>query len=190
MNDRTVGLGACGAIFDRTGWRPWHYVGTSSFIKYERYKEGIMEAIRESRDVWLCKNYKEYVDRPDVNWLNCLHAGERTYTPLDVWWSGDPTQWVSKYGSSAFAALQIMVWYGYDEIYLYGMDGYGEWKNHYAGYPENPQFTYAHYNLTRVAAFKLAKRMMDQLGVECFTIGNTDLDFFPSVEWKDIDRLD
>ena len=189
LNERTVGLGACGVIFDRTGWRPWHYVATSSFVGREEYRVGMMAAFESARDVWATRQYEKFTEREDVNWVEARHSSERTYSPPAKWWSEDPREWVSKYGTSAFAALQIMAWYGYDEIYLYGMDGYKAGENHYQGYPVSEGFNYAHYNRTRVAAFDLAHRMLGIVGVDLYVIGETDLDFLPAVAWEDVDRL-
>lgn len=179
----TFGLGAVGTQFDKTVWRPTVYIASSSFIEREKYRDGIERAIDESLVTIACKKlYSAWAHRAYL--VPCeqgdIHA--IGFENKEEMWSDNPAQWVSKYGTSAYVAIQWAVFLGWTTIYLLFFDGYKKtWKNHPEDYPEAEGFDVDKFQATRYAAFELAKYHTEKRGVEVVTVGNTDLDMFKNI---------
>ena len=177
-NDATFAVGAIAAIFDKTEWRPTHYVATTSCIFHGLFRPYILRAIDEAGAVWACSLYSAWVKRPDVHWLDCRHENE--IEPGD-YWSDSPLEWVSKYGTSIFAVLQIASFLGYNPIYLVGCDGYTG-KLHFDGYPDHPDFAVELAQYKLLAAHKVAAKARSEMGVTVYVVGESCLDMYERID--------
>ena len=124
-DEPSFGLNKIALIFDQTCWRPTFLVSTTSDLADNAYRAVVAQGIHAAqygfvdRASWPkneplpCNTYR----------LNCsesedLHAADGQ----DCFWSDDPAQRVSKFGSTILPAFQLAAWMGFNEIALVGCD--------------------------------------------------------------------
>lgn len=103
--------------FPHTTWRPWYYLNVTMSASYNDYwMELAKEATREAKHSFFwARNFHIPLSAKakSFSFLSCASL------PI---WPHDPTEWVSRYGSSMFTALQLAVFMKCNPIYLIGCD--------------------------------------------------------------------
>ncbi|GAB3704625.1 hypothetical protein GCM10028858_21520 [Halorubrum pallidum] len=141
-NEYTMGMKRVNDIYDQTSWRPSFYFNPREDLpdKEERFigqniKDGIACFInKETFHKFGEHDNVYYIDRKE--WKrepvtsiagNDIHS--KDFTELEKesieesyrYWSDDPAEFLYTY-NSMFAAIQLAVYFGFDEIYLLGCD--------------------------------------------------------------------
>jgi hypothetical protein len=170
----TFAVNRIAKIFDRTDWRPEYYVAVTDAIHDPRHREDIERAMYESENVYCWNKYPEHL--PGIR-LNCSETEDiQTEDVDDSIWSDDIMERVSKFGVSAFPAMQIAVYLGFTTLCLIGCDGgyrpvaNGVDLSHFDGGYRNFD-AYALYDYDRLngaleRAHEITQSNCDRLGVE------------------------
>jgi len=153
-------------IYDRTDWRPTHYVRAEEASNLE--PEHWLEAVRAHLDLGVQIHCNDFFFRPrwgleateNVHHFRaCAHYG-RHYDDRDC-----PHLWhppvLCTFGSSVNVAVQLAAFQGYSPIYLVGCDlGYrDEGDNHFVtGYEHGREQPAQYANLDTLAAHMIAAR--------------------------------
>jgi len=180
----TFGMNRIGMIFPRTSWRPKFYIGTTSAINDPMHRPDNLAGIRSSEIAFCCDGYKIYLDEDiddNVIYLYCSQLEDwlgKHKEANDDFWSDDIAKRLSKYGATAFPAMQVAAYLGLNPIYLIGCDaGYkppidGVDPSHF-----DPQYrpwhaypSYENLNLGMQRAHEIAQVAADRLGIEIFNI--------------------
>jgi hypothetical protein len=106
-------------IYPETEWRPTYYINVARTTnRDEHWARCATESVELARhnfmwssNIWLVKDRLK--KECNVSLLSCAAFPQWSWVPFD---------WVSRWGSSMFAALQIAVFLGFNPIYLLGCD--------------------------------------------------------------------
>ena len=217
-NEYTFGLNRVAEIYPHTSWRPSFYVNVTVAAADEGWGGSAKEAMVDT------PSFIGYGGLPHL-----LEAEERVLSiphhvfpvrvsddvptqedPDPAIWSHDAPRWVSKYGSSMLAVMQIAVYLGFKELILVGCDlgwkpfDYEEDKdpNHFTedywgklrvstseGYKAvvvTPEMAQRYTDDAR-SCHVLAKKVCDPLGVKIYnaTIGG-ELEVYPRVDLLEV----
>ena len=170
----TFAVNRIAKLFDKTPWRPEYYVAVTDAINDNRHRADIIRAMNESTHVYCWEHYPK--DLPGIR-LVCSEAGDvQTKDVTESIWSDDITKRVSKFGVSAFPAMQIAVYLGFKTLCLVGCDGgYKPLKNghdvsHFAGGYRNfdayTNYDYDGLNEALQRAHEITQINCDRLGIE------------------------
>ena len=190
------GLNKISMIFERTAWRPSFLVSTTTDLQDSNYRAEVERGIQSS--------YRGFVDGtawpenkrlPENAYrLNCSQSEAlKAADGQDDFWSDDPTERVSKFGSTILPAFQLAAWMGFTHIYLVGCDlgyrsfGDGGDLNHFTAdyYPtgaiEDGE------NAAMIRAHEIAAVNCKRLGVEIYnaTIGG-ELEVHSRIDFQQV----
>jgi len=125
MDEWTFATNRIALIFPLVAWRPSFYtLVTDGYWIYE-YRASYDQGLRESQVLnFVDINYLNIVPKTEKNkYLHCRYAGDYLAEEAqDNWWSDDPTQWVSRWGTSSVVSIQMASYMGFNPIYLIGFD--------------------------------------------------------------------
>ncbi|MFC1997369.1 hypothetical protein ACFLXI_07165 [Chloroflexota bacterium] len=123
VNEYSIAMNRISLLYSSTRWRPSFFVCTTSNIKKPDWRRDILKTIDLGVDTFVWEKLKNFVgERENVNYLNCSHGREVSDDPPLDWWSYDISKRVCKFGTSMLVALQIVVYLGFNEIYILGAD--------------------------------------------------------------------
>ncbi len=196
-NEFSFGMNMISLIFDRTPWRPNFKVVTTTLLGDDRYRVPIMAGVKESEYAFI---WDEFKDDPEVGtfsnivFIPVIHTEHIDHQDAtNEIWPKILGKGISKFASTAFAALQIAVYMGFNPIYLVGMDM--EWKtfegskdvNHFHPdyYKSLSEERYLESVRAQKRAYEIAKHAADKVGIEIFnaTVGGK-LEVFPRVDFE------
>jgi len=166
-------------IYNTTKWRPTFFWATTNDIQgVPEFRKDVMETINLGVTTFSWDRLEKYIGTHDnVYYLNChldYNHGLPDSSPLE-WWSDDITKGVYKFGTSMLPAMQVILYLGFDTIYLVGSD---------LGYTD----TFAHKILTHPTAKRIAKRLhVERLRLK-FLARHNDKSHFSSSYGLAIDR--
>lgn len=126
VDEHTFGMNAVAIKFDETAWRPSFYIGTTSAVKgkHEKY---VLRGIHEARIAAFCwDHYKRYEETQigHTIYVPCSTTHDcPTEEARDDFWSDNILERLDKFGVTAFPAMQVAAWLGFNPIYLIGCDG-------------------------------------------------------------------
>ena len=183
-DEYTFGVNQVGIIFDRTDWRPTFYVGITTALFDSRHHDYVMRGINEAK-IAFC--WDRYGARPETQtehtiYMPCSRDEDIDYPPelaTDDYWSDNPLERLDKFGVSAFAALQVAAWLGFDPIYLIGCDGdyskpNGKDESHfdadYRAFDVTPHYDYDELNAALLRAHEIAEVNTQRLGIDIINL--------------------
>ena len=187
-NEYSFALNQINLIYNKTKWRP--SVFSSFSVRYgggnKNWTKNINESINLNIPVFLIKQMSKQVDRKDVFFLN--RDGDFKCNPNnDSQWSHNIVDKITCYGTTLMGIVEIVVYMGFNDIYLLGCDlGYDKDKiNHFS--PNYLSGLNNEYNLWINNSHKLMKRMINKLNKNIYnaTIGG-ELEVYERVEFEDI----
>lgn len=173
----------------KTDWRPTFFVLTSNqMLARKQWREDCVDALTDSQASFVYTINRRVIP-PELHggiwWLeNCLHESMHDAEVPDEFFSINPAEWISKFGTSFLPMMQLAVWMGFDPIYIVGCDeGFIGYDN---ATMDDPNHFYKNYDgdgysfgsgpagsvMRRVpAAHRLVKRVTEKLGVEVYNAG-------------------
>lgn len=206
-NEFSFAMNRISMIFDFTEWRPSYYSCTTTNIHRAEWKKDIYKI--QNLDipffVWdkLVNESKDFVIDDNTFFLNCSDGEQVTNSPKEDWWSWDPSERVTKFGSSIVVSFQLAVYMGFKEIYLLGTDlnfketsfqkflktlGLNEMSqrfdtNHFSSSYGTPGLPSSVLNLNMLSVHELIDKMTKSCGVKVYnsTIGG-NLEIYKRVE--------
>ena len=219
LNDEyTFGLNRVAEIYPFTSWRPTFYVNVTVAASDEGWGGSAKEAMVDTPSFvgygglcYLLEAKGAVLNVPKHVFPVWVADDKPTQEDPDpAIWSHDPSGWVSKYGSSMLAVMEIAVYLGFKELIMVGCDlgwkpfDYEEDKdpNHFTedywgklrvstskGYKDvvvTPEMAQRYTDDAR-SSHVLAKKVCDKLGVKIYnaTIGG-ELEVYPRVDLMEI----
>ena len=174
----TFAVNRIAKMFKRTSWRPEYYIAVTDAIYDERHTKDIERAMREAKTVYCWDKYPETL--PGIR-VNCSETGDVQNDEVDASiWSDDITERVSKFGVSAFPAMQIAAYLGYKTLYLIGCDGgyqpvqdgvdMSHFDGAYRAFDAYPDYDYSRLNDALQIAHQIAQENCDRLGIEIINL--------------------
>lgn len=126
-NEYSFGINRIGLIFDKTIWRPTHFICATNRVKWSRdYRQDVLAAIDFSQESFIGYRIKDFLpENSNIYYIKCLHIKD---DPIDDWWEDISNGEVSIFGQSLFGAMRIATYLGFNPIYLLGIDD-KEYKN-------------------------------------------------------------
>lgn len=122
QNEYSIAMNRISLIYEKTKWRPTFFLCTTVLIKKENWRKDIMTSIDLGIDSFVKDSFFPYMgNRKNIYYVHCAHSKDKACGTIDDW-SNDISVRVSKFASSMFAALQIVFYLGFDEIYILGAD--------------------------------------------------------------------
>ncbi len=123
IGEYSIAMNRISLIYDKTHWRPSIFMCTTTNIAREEWRQDILKTIDLGITSFVWEKLESFVgERENVHYINCTHGSEVTDIPLLDWWSYDISERVCKFGTSMLVALQIVVYLGFEEIYILGAD--------------------------------------------------------------------
>lgn len=152
-------VNAIGSMYDKTAWRPTVYVLANNGYEYGLRKADYDRSMAGS--VYASKSYEGLFSATFLE----MREFPDTDKWMVEWWSDNPNQWVSKYGTSLLVCAQLAAYWRFDEIVLMGCDGY-KGQLHYGGYPEwADDFDVDKFEKSRAGAEALMQFHLKRLGI-------------------------
>lgn len=150
QGEYTLAMNRINLVYRTTKWRPTFFVATTDDIRtIPEFRKDVMETIELGVPTFAWDLFEKFIGKRDnVYYLNChldYNDGLPDSSPLE-WLSDDITKGVYKFGTSMLPAMQVILYLGFDTIYLIGAD---------LGY--NDSFMYR--VLTHPTAQRIAKRL-------------------------------
>jgi len=115
----TFAMNNISIAYPHTEWRPYYYLNVSrSLLKYPYWQERASESIKAAKHTfyWSRNMIHAMQDQPPESKFTFLSCHTWPVFEKDCWES------VSRWGSSMFTALQLVVYMGFSRIYLIGCD--------------------------------------------------------------------
>ena len=133
-NEFSFSAGAIGSIYHLTHWRPTVYVVASRNAALHQGE--FLRAAQDAKIVYVNKDYTGMMWKAYMPLV--MHDYPDTCEWKPEWWSDEPMEWVSKYGTSLLPCVQLAFWMGFREITFAGCDGYDpkRERQHVDGYPD------------------------------------------------------
>lgn len=190
----SVACNRIAGMFRHTEWRPTHFVMATVHAVLPAWLYDIAETIfTTSAKCFIWDRFEKLIPpRNNIVHVRCTQTGERS-EPKDKWWSDEPEKWVTHFGGSGTAMMQVAASLGYSEIVLLGMDA--NWKvgtdefdpNHFrpdygkgTGYGRQGKVDY--WNRINMEAHRWIRRMTDERGIAVYNATpNTGIDAYPQV---------
>jgi hypothetical protein len=118
-DEKSFAMNNISVIYPDTDWRPTYYINVARTTNLDKHwAKCAVESISVAKhnflwvsNIWLIE--KMLQEEASVSLLSCASFPQWSWTPFD---------WVSRWGSSMFAALQIAVFLGFNPIFLLGCD--------------------------------------------------------------------
>ena len=127
-NEYSFAMNRISLIYDSTEWRPNYFVCPTGNSTRLDWSKDIIETVESGIPCWFWdtpQNRKLYKQFPNIIY-NTLRGHNESANPLKdpplEWFSYNPEDWLSKYGTSLITAAQIAFYMGFKEIYLLGCD--------------------------------------------------------------------
>jgi hypothetical protein len=188
-------------LFDKTKWRPTHYVHTTCIFDHPKLPLSEIVAVTaaaiESFYWDKYESHKVLYNYPGVYFIPVSHEGLNQPEDAEVdWWSDDITKRVCKFGSSMFASMQIAVYLGFNPLYVIGADGYQ--SPHGSGQPDPNHFHPQYHrsgsqkqkdfnNLMFARAHEIALINCKRLGVDLYDATQSEgLGVLPKVDLREV----
>jgi len=178
----TFGMNRIALMFPKTEWRPTCYIGTTSAVWDDRHKADILAAVDAAESAYCWDAWS--INKKGIVYCPCSEINHVDYNDVtDEIWSDDPTVRLSKFGVTAFPAMQVAAYMGFKTICLIGCDGgysrpqNGKDASHFdAGY--RPFDAYANYDYEELnnalhTAHAIAERNCVRLGVKIYNLSPT-----------------
>jgi len=180
----TFAMNRIAMIFDQTDWRPTYYIGTTSALWDKRHAEDVLRGLHSAQEAYCWDKWHEYlhnVDEINATFCPCSEIHHVDHTDVtDEIWSDDPTQRLSKFGVTAFPAMQVAAYLGYKTICLIGCDGgYSEpmdgvdtshFNAGYRVFNVEPDYDYNELNNALHTVHGIAQRNCDRLGIKIYNL--------------------
>lgn len=121
-NEYSFGINRIGMLFDKTDWRPTHFLCVTHRVKWsDDYKADVMKVINSGAICFIGQRIrKDIEERENIHYITCLHIHDN---PETDWWEDISNGSVSVFGQSLFGAVRIANFLGFNPIYLLGVDG-------------------------------------------------------------------
>lgn len=137
-NERSFAMNRVSLIYDKTDWRPDYFVCPTGNSVRQDWAINIKETVSTGIPCWFWdtpQNKIIYKDFPNVIYSK-FRGHHESANPLKdppiEWFSYNPEQWLSKYGTSLIAAAQLAFYMGFVDIYMLGCDlGFGLKDHHF-----------------------------------------------------------
>ncbi len=171
--------------YDKTKWRPNYYVAQDVLIMNKQkqvfdYLDGIDAFISDGSKAFCQENHKDNIY---INHMACYG-----YEDEEMPFSEDFAQICYMSGTVAYACIQLAVYMGFSEIYLYGMDfsGLGDkCKHFYKCETDGEVYSTAHQFYV---CYMSAKKYAEEHGIKIFNASRGgDLEMFQRVSLEEID---
>jgi hypothetical protein len=118
QDQNTIAMNNIAIAFDKTKWRPTYYVNVSQSLRKDgHWQKYGAQAIDDAQASFL---WAKHATVP----LKYRCSGKVVFVSATEFpvWSRNPDDWISRYGSSMFAATQIADYMGFNPIYYIGCD--------------------------------------------------------------------
>jgi hypothetical protein len=131
QGEYTMAMNRINLIYDKTIWRPTFFWATTDDIRnIPEFRYDVLKTIELGITTFAWDRLRDCLGNHDnVHYLKChldYNHGLPDSSPLD-WWSDDITEGVYKFGTSMLPAMQVILYMGFDTIYLLGSDlGYSD----------------------------------------------------------------
>lgn len=170
--------------YDKTKWRPDYYVAQDVLIVNREkqvldYLDGIEAFISDGSKTFCQENHKDNIY---INHMACYG-----YEDEEMPFSEDFAQICYMSGTVSYACIQLAVYMGFSEIYLYGIDfsGIGSIIEHFYDYEtDGEELSYGHQFYV---CYISAKKYAEEHGIQIFNASRGgDLEMFERVNLEDI----
>ena len=129
-SEYTFGLNRIAKIYPLTSWRPTFYVNVTVASSDEGWAGSAKESMVDTPSFVGYGGLPHLLESKDrvlyiphhVFPVNVADDRPTREDPNPAWWSHDASVWVSKYGSSMVAVMQIAVYLGFKELIMLGCD--------------------------------------------------------------------
>jgi hypothetical protein len=178
IRDFSFSCNAIGSIYNQTTWRPTAYTLTSENFRNKDRRGDYLSSMKQARLVFADK---ELINKYGIT--NAFPLTVKTYPDIPEWqpewFSCNPLEWVSKFGTSLLPAVQIAFYIGFDEVVFVGCDGYNPEgkRQHVEGYPEwADNFDVCKFSKTLTAAHELIAYHAKRKNIKVVFIGNSQFE--------------
>ena len=132
QGEYTMAMNRINLIYDKTNWRPTFFWATTEDIRrIPEFRYDVLKTIELGITTFAWEQLRECLgNHENVHYFNCHYVecnnGLPDSSPRE-WWSDDITEGVYKFGTSMFPAMQVILYMGFDTIFLLGSDlGYSD----------------------------------------------------------------
>lgn len=171
-----------GAIYDKTEWRPTYYVLSSENFTNPSRQGDFLKSFAGT--VYANRDFYATIPQTDVRWFDGRPFPDTANWSPD-WWSDNPEEWMSRYGTSLLPCAQLSFHMKPDEVYFLGCDGYA--VGHVEGYPEWAEdFDKVKFGKTLQGAHELIEHKARELGIMTFLVGNSSIKAHERISYPEL----
>ena len=200
------GINRIGSKFDKTNWRPTFFICSTGYVADTDYQKDVLRAIDESSLAFISPHLKPILGTKvtkDVHWVELRYSASnyRHIEPEDDWWNPVNIEngFIGNFGTSAFGCSELLVYMGFNPIFLIGCDlGYKEFQlgqkdpNHFgeqyeSGKFHRPQTIHDYDNARYILSHEIMKKQAKKMGVDIYnaTLGG-ELEVYDRVDFFDV----
>jgi len=201
----SIGINRIGMRYDKTDWRPSHFLCVTQWVKKDDYRADVLKSIDLGIPCFIGERIRHFINREDENitWVDCTfpHADESydiNKTSLK-WWLRDISDGILNYYSNAtFAATKLAVYMGFNPLIFVGCDlgwkglnylEYGLDHDHFDNRYEDATFEkpadhWDKFNPDAIRAHEIIRVCTKSIGVDVYnaTLGG-ELEVYPRVNF-------
>lgn len=126
QGEHTMAMNRINLIYEKTAWRPTlFWASTKDIQTVSEFRKDVLKTIEMGVTTFAWDQLQDCLGKhKNVHYLKChldYNYGLPEGSPLN-WWAEDITKGVYKFGTSMLPAMQVILYMGFETIYLVGTD--------------------------------------------------------------------